>query len=76
MVRTVSLDLPRLVAMLTIREGPARELPQDVVQSVDCLHRGSGVLKRRVGERAFGDVDEESQAVGDVLIERRLQAQI
>ena len=61
--------------MPTVRKGPAGELPQDVVQSVDRLHSGGGILKRRVRERAFRDVDEESDAVGDVLIERRLQAE-
>ena len=33
-----------------------------------------GILEGGVGERALGDVDEETDAVGDVLIERRLQA--
>ena len=68
-------DLSRLVAMPTVRKRPAGELPQDVVQSVDRLHSGGGVLKRRVSQRAFRDVDKESNAVGDVLIERRFQAE-
>src|SRR5215207_1912796 len=68
-------DPARLVEMPTVGKRPAGELPQDVVQSVDRLHGGGGVLKRRVSERAFRDVDEKSDAVGDVLIERRLKAE-
>ena len=53
--------------MAAVGEGPTGELSQDVVESIDRLHSGGGILEGGVGERALGDVDEETDAVGNVL---------
>ncbi len=68
-------DLAVVVPDAAVGQGPARELPEDVVQSVDRLDGGGGVLEGRVGERSLRDVDEEPQSVGDVLVERRFELQ-
>ena len=66
-------DRSRAVAVLAVGERASRELPQDVVQPVDRLHRCGGIEERRIGERALGDVDEQPDAVGDIFVERRLE---
>ena len=45
------------------------------MQPVDRLYGCRRVEKRRVGERPLGDVDQQAQSVGDVLVERALQAE-
>ena len=60
--------------MAAVGEGPAGELSQDVVKPVDRLHCSCGVFEGGVGERALREVNEQTDAVGDILIERWLQA--
>ena len=66
-------QLAGFVAVAAVRERPSRELAQDVVQAVDRLDGRGRILEGRVGERPLGDVDEQPDAVGDVLVERRLE---
>ena len=43
------------------------------MEPVDRLHRSGGILERRLRQRAHGDVDEETDPVRDVPVERRLE---
>ena len=61
--------------MAPVGERPPGELAQHVVEAVECLHCRRRILERPVGEGSLRDVDEEADAVGDVLLEGRLQRQ-
>ena len=61
--------------MAPVWEWPANELPQNVMDAVDCLDSGSGILERRVGKGTLRDVDQETDAVGNVFIQSPLQLQ-
>ena len=63
-------DLACLVAVLAVGEWASCELAEEVVEAVDRLHGCGRIEEWGVGERAFGDVDEEPEAVGHVTIER------
>jgi len=54
-------------------ELAAGDVAEAVVQPVERLDGGRRVEERRVGERSLGDVDEQPQPVGDVLVEGALQ---
>jgi hypothetical protein len=45
------------------------------VQAIDRLHGRRRILERSVRVRALCDIDEQTNAIGDVLVERRFQLQ-
>ena len=72
------LDEPQfafLIVVPTVREWPADELAQTVVQSIDRLDGGGRVLPRRLRQRSLRDVDKQSQTVAHILVQGALQSQ-
>ena len=61
--------------MTAVRKRAPRKLAQDVVQAVDRLHGRRRILESRLGQRPLGDVDEQPNAVRDVLVECRLEGE-
>ena len=68
-------NFPSLVPVSTIGKGARCELTQAIMQPVDCLYRRRRIEERSVGQGPLGNINEQSQTIGHILIKGPLKAE-